>query len=159
MSERERHLRRNLEARLERIAGPGDREMWEARETFSGRAFCFGCDEGRKGKLLRIPRRLGHETLIEIVCEGCKKILDLLRPLTLPFVQTLSHEGSIFWRVALSDYQRHVDELEAYREGDPSDGADSTATVCLRAADEGSADLLVFSLVKCRFKDLLRDGP
>jgi hypothetical protein len=130
-------------------------ENEEVFETFSQRAFCFGCDEGRSGQVLRIPRRLAGERFVEVVCEGCKKILDLLRPLTLPFVQTESHEGTICWRVSLSDYRRHTCELGIFRDETRYDGVESVTTVCLLATDDGSADDLVHALVRCRLKDVL----
>ena len=130
-------------------------ENQEVLESFSQRAFCFGCDEGRNGQVLRIPKRLAGERFVEVVCEGCKKILDLLRPLTLPFVQTYSHEGTICWRVSLFDYRRHTDELRTFNDEPPYDGLESITTVCLRATDDGSADHLVHALVRCRLKDVL----
>lgn len=123
--------------------------------SFSNRAFCFGCDEGREGKIIKTGRFLNHRIYLELVCEGCKKYLELIRPVTIPFVQVDSHEGVILWRIERGDFADNEDILGRFRETYALIDAkhqDDEKTIMLGASDEGSADELVYALIECYFR-------
>jgi hypothetical protein len=70
--------------------------------------FCYGCDEGRNGYLIKIRRKLSIGIIImEEACVGCMSLLDSIRLFSIPFAQVCSHEGLIIWAISPGDYYEH----------------------------------------------------
>ncbi|HET7345612.1 MAG TPA: hypothetical protein VFJ05_07045 [Nitrososphaeraceae archaeon] len=90
---------------------------WEERQRkfqlenpfTSHEKFCFGCDELRHGELVIDSYQIvGGKRIKEVVCQGCKQILDLIRLFSYyNFAQIESHEGTIKWIEEY--YDEHID--------------------------------------------------
>lgn len=90
---------------------------------FSDRAFCFGCDEGRHGKVINRKRAFANvipdpdpdpnsypylksypRFYDEVICEGCDTVMRLFRLYIPEVIQTYSHEGFVVWIIETRIY-------------------------------------------------------
>src|SRR5215204_7268734 len=84
---------------------------------FSGRGFCFGCDEGRNGRVIHRKRSFSsnpNREFDEVICEGCDMIMDLFRLYIPEVIQTLSHEGIMIWIIESRVYRMWKDQFDAH---------------------------------------------
>jgi hypothetical protein len=136
------------------------------KSVFSGcggittiRGFCFGCDEGRNGKVLAHTKRFDGipKDYEEVICEGCDYNLNLIRPFIIPVIQHNSHEGKIWWRIPKAIYVQFRNILDSFREYNiPYEGNEDEYTVILGVTDTGygdnlSVDTLLEKLSQIRF--------
>ncbi len=68
---------------------------------------CYRCDEGRKGDVINVKRKLGDKEVKEKACSECMAFLDSIRLFSIPFAQIDSREGYVRWAVASSDYYEY----------------------------------------------------
>lgn len=107
------------------------------------RLFCFGCDEDRYGEY--ISRKIKLEGIDknynENICEGCAKILEIIRPFLVPVLQVASHEGRVWWRIPRNIYEKYSDMLFSFRDYNfPHECDEDEYTVILGATDSGYGD-------------------
>ncbi len=55
----------------------------------------YRCDEGPKGYVINVKRKLGDIEVQEKACSGSITFLDSIRLFSIPFAQIDSHEGYI----------------------------------------------------------------
>ena len=122
-----------------------------SKNYFSWRMFCFGCDEGRGGKIITRKIKLEGRMYTEVVCEKCDKILNKIRDYLPPFVQDFSHEGYLGWRIPKKFYMQHEGMIEHYSDNFFFHSSDDR-TVVLCGSDDGSIDDLIRILVACKLR-------
>jgi len=123
-----------------------------SKNYFSWRIFCFGCDEGRSGKIITKEIELEGKRYAEIICESCDKILEKIRDYLPPFAQDFSHEGYIGWRISRDFYKRHEGMIEHYSNKKFFYSSDDR-TVVLSGSDDGTIDELIRILVACKLRE------
>lgn len=122
-----------------------------SKDYFSWRMFCFGCGEGRGGKIIRRKIELEGRIYTEVVCEKCDKILKKIRDYLPPFVQDFSHEGYIGWRIPRNFYTQHQGMIKHHFNQIFFHSSDDR-TVVLCGSDDGSIDKLIRILVACKLR-------
>jgi hypothetical protein len=154
--------RREHDCRLARLVEEDRRgrvDFWRVVEAEEGyvlepsytcRLFCYGCDEGRRGRVLHPLRYVGLKAYREVVCEGCFEVLAAIRPLLPPFAQVDSHEGVVVWRIPRDPFERSG-FLRKFRENVPKvysasgelTTEDDENTITVAFTDDGSAEQLL----------------
>jgi hypothetical protein len=84
---------------------------------FTGRGFCFGCDEGRNGRVIHRQRSFNSDPRArfdEEICEGCDMIMDLFRLYIPEVIQTFSHEGIFVWIIESEIYRLWKKQFDAH---------------------------------------------
>ena len=114
------------------------------RDCFSGGLLCFGCDEGRYGRVVKRKIEINGGNYTEIVCKGCDRILKKIRSYLPEFVQDRSHEGYIHWRISNQFYMNNEPMLEKFYHSCDEN------TVALCGSDDGTMDELIKTLVACK---------
>lgn len=114
------------------------------RDCFSGGLLCFGCDEGRYGRVVKRKIEINGGNYTEIVCKGCDRILKKIRSYLPEFAQDRSHEGYIHWRISNQFYMNNEPMLEKFYHSCDKN------TVALCGSDDGTMDELIKTLVACK---------
>lgn len=114
------------------------------RDCFSGGLLCFGCDEGRYGRVVKRDIEINGGNYTEIVCKGCDRILKKIRSYLPEFVQDRSHEGYIHWRISNQFYMNNEPMLKKFYHSCDEN------TVALCGSDDGTMDELIKTLVACK---------
>jgi len=114
---------------------------------FSNRLFCFGCDEGRNGKIIEREIKIDGKKYHEQICKGCDQVLKKIRNFLPNFVQEISHEGRIVWRISKEYYENKYTWLYHYDTYDEDNN-----TISFNMTDNGSVDKVIQALVASKIE-------
>lgn len=136
-----------IEKALEKEIQENQKKQENSEFYFSNRLFCFGCDEGRNGKIITKKVKIDGGNYEEIICDGCDQILNKIRKFLPTMAQEISHEGRLVWRISKKYYDFKYTHLYHYEKYDKDD-----FTISFDVTDNGSIDKLIRALVASKIE-------